>query len=1024
MTPRTRSGGVAPPTSSIIYKTSPKLKQVQFPARRKTVRTYGRRGRRRDGSVDKRDGEDDSSALTTAALKQKTLTQYDFAPSFNEDSVVELSDASDAEMVDDIGDSDEAEKENTSPNIQKASTRKRTAPQQPRKQNKTDEGEESRVQGTEPESDGQDDKEDGHKRRKRRHSLESANGTKTRRRRTLGEEHRMSSMRKSKNSRRRRTLGDSPVMTTSSRSSRYHTQTLTQFIGRTTSFVADSEDDGDLGNMENDGFLEWLGDSEPQTPSKAIRTSKQDSILTVGAGTTATAAVTTITADHSPSPYRRTRRKLDVPLVEQPREESVVPQTPAKTLRFDVPPSARHISPSPSRIAAVYGAPSQSRSPSSKRCGKMSSPLKPPTELMGRPAELLSPATKKPALVIQDSYATEGWSSVGGTQARQYTPSQTQTEVFSTPAEEMVTNKEAAVTQTPIKESRLQDRRNLPPAPTQTQDGYTDQEFFGAVSQIAQDSTAASQQEQEQGQKEEDRQQQPLTSKSKTQKSRRTSVMREIPDSDGEEGDFNTESDANEDEDDAEESRFAAGAETQLLMDQLHSSVRKGSGMLQVRNATSSSVTSPHPPPLLSSPGAASPSSAITSQSVPSSSTKAAFSQKQKQRQRGQQTPQQKTKTGIITNDIPIDYQGTPLRRPLHHQEPVDTQGVPLESQRVPVATLQGFTPATPRTDILLPLSRRTLTNLLSGHQDAIVLPFKVPLQVVRFWLIHDGLLRHLACVSTPENNISSGGRSESRYNPKQENGRGGQGTWTYAISQVYELNNAVTEADMRDEDWIHGQVMRYSYFPPAIVNQLLWNLRQALFATEHDAEHAATATPAAAAAGIIAFSSSPQQQQRQQTSSKKSTPRVNSQRGNLESSPSRATRPPPPSTMPAPPPPKRHSRMSKSHTQLHFVRPSQATTVSQASSVADIPGSPGIVIPGTAAAAAVLHHRLNLDESSESLIFDDHGGSSIPMLCSIPGLEQLEASQLLTKSQTLPESLIRDEERLPDEIWDSEDGE
>ncbi|KAJ2969162.1 hypothetical protein NQ176_g8816 [Zarea fungicola] len=808
MTPRTRSGGVAPPTSNFIYKTSPKLKQVQFPARRKRVRTYGRRGPRRDGSVDERDNEDDSSALTTPALKQKTLTQYDFTSSFNEDSVVELSDASDAEMVDDIEDSDEAEKENISPNFQKETTRKRTAPQQPRKQKKTDKDEESLVQGTEPEGDGQDDEEDDTIRRKRRRSVESANETRTKRRRTLGEEHRMSTMRKSKNSRRRRTLGDSPVMTTSSRSSRYHTQTLTQFMGRTTSFVADSEDDGDLGIKENDGFLEWLGDAETQTPSKAIRASQQYSTLTVGVGTTATAAVTTITADRSPSPYRRTRRRLDVSLVEQPREESVVPQTPVKTLRFDVPPSARHISPSPSRIAAVYGAPSQSRSPYSSRCGKMNSPLKAPTELMGRPTKLFSPAAKKPALEIQDSYATEGWSSVGGTQARQHAPSQTQTEVFSTPAEEMLTNKETAVTQTPVKESRLQDQRNLPPAPTQSQDGHTDQEFFGAVSQIVQGSTAESQQEQEQDQREEDRRQKPLTPKPKIQKPRRTTVMCEIPDSDGEEGAFDTESDANEDDDDAEESQFAAGAETQLLMDLLHSSACRGSGMLQVRNATSSSVASPHAPHLLSSPGAASPSCAITPQSVPSSSMKATVNQQQKQRQKQQQTPRQKTKSGIFAKDIPIDHQGTPLRRPLHHPEPINTQGVPIESQRVPVATLQCFTPATPRTDILLPLSRRTLTSLLSGHQVAIVLPFKLPLQVVRFWLIHDGLLRHLACVSTPENSISSG-RSDSRYNPKQENGCGGQGTWTYAISQVYELNNAVTEADMRDEDWIYGQVIR-----------------------------------------------------------------------------------------------------------------------------------------------------------------------------------------------------------------------
>lgn len=61
---------------------------------------------------------------------------------------------------------------------------------------------------------------------------------------------------------------------------------------------------------------------------------------------------------------------------------------------------------------------------------------------------------------------------------------------------------------------------------------------------------------------------------------------------------------------------------------------------------------------------------------------------------------------------------------------------------------------------------------------------------------------------------------------------------WDYHIDQVYELNNPVEERDMQEEGWVTGQVRRYIYLPPAIVGQLLWNLRCATFDRTAQEEH------------------------------------------------------------------------------------------------------------------------------------------------------------------------------------------
>ncbi|OAA70896.1 hypothetical protein LEL_09487 [Akanthomyces lecanii RCEF 1005] len=1031
MTPRTRSGGAAPP-SSIVYKSTPTLRQTQFPARRRRVRTYGKRSRRSLGGEDEEEDEEGSSAHPTPNLKQKTLTQYEFASSsLNPESVVELSDASDVEELEKAEDAGDAEKEN---NVPKGTKRRRSAtaaraPLHPildLEEGGEEEGEkeeeELRVPDTEAEEE--EDEEEGDEgpivRGRRRVGFTST--AKAKRRRTLGEEHRMSTMKESRAS-RRRTLGDSPIAGPSK--SRYHTQTLTQFIGRKTSFVVADSDDEELASPENDGFLEWLGaeEDEPQSPSLGTQASKRGGKAAAAAAAAASPTPVVWEDHHSPSPRRNVRRPRPATTTqaggEQSREESVVPQTPIKSIRFDLPPSAQHMitSPSPTRMAAIYGAPNADASPSSQRQRKQKkqkhSPLKPLAELMGQPRQRRvsssSSATKKPELVIEDSYATEGgWSSVGGTQARLGTPSQTQTEVFSTPAEEMTSQQPPAAGTASASASKKKGKEAAPAPPhTQSQDGQAEeQQFYGALSQVVQDSAAASQQPV------------PAAPKKAAQPAEEegaaatVSEEREIPDSDDEDVGFGAESDDAGDE--AEESRFAAGAETQLLMDQLQSSVRKWSGVPRAGHASSSSVASPHPP-RTSSPVPSPASAATPASAPPSSSLKPLPTTKTKPKQ--QQPPPPSRPAAIVAHDIPVTHSpgSTPLRKPLHRpQEPLDTQGLPLvESQRVALATLQGFTPASARTDILLPLSDLTLANLLSGHQDAVILPFKIPAQVVRFWLLHDGVLRYLACVA---------GDHDHDHDPKQENGCGGHGTWTYRVGQVYELNNPMQEEDMRAEDWIHGRVNRYVYFPPAVVSQLLWNLRHAVFPDPADDEAAAATTPAR----HTLTSSSPLRR-----SSRLSTP-GRTRIGHPMSSPSPLQHArPPASTMPAPPPPARPSGAGarKHHTQQalmqppsqSFVRPSQATTASQASTVVDIPSS---LAKTTTAAPAVIPRAG--DESSESLVFDDHGGSSIPMPYSsgaYSGLANLEASQLLTKSQILPDSLIQDEEHAPpDEIWDSEE--
>ncbi|KAM6477549.1 hypothetical protein HDV62DRAFT_199656 [Trichoderma sp. SZMC 28011] len=140
-----------------------------------------------------------------------------------------------------------------------------------------------------------------------------------------------------------------------------------------------------------------------------------------------------------------------------------------------------------------------------------------------------------------------------------------------------------------------------------------------------------------------------------------------------------------------------------------------------------------------------------------------------------------------------------------------------FESQRVPLHILQSFTPVSARTDILLPIPSKILSSLIDGSKPLLHLPYRVPELVARFWLLDQETLRYMACVQ-----------------PGEPNGP----DWDYHVDQVYELNNPVEERDMQEEGWVTGQVRRYIYLPPAIVGQLLWNLRCATFDRTAQEEH------------------------------------------------------------------------------------------------------------------------------------------------------------------------------------------
>ncbi|KAL6808281.1 hypothetical protein J3E69DRAFT_351683 [Trichoderma sp. SZMC 28015] len=271
---------------------------------------------------------------------------------------------------------------------------------------------------------------------------------------------------------------------------------------------------------------------------------------------------------------------------------------------------------------------------------------------------------------------------------------------------------------------------------------------------------------------------------------------REIPDSDEE----YEELEVLEEDEVVLQDTFATGHETQLVLEELASleyPERNEEQREQGQGAVTSQVSASTPH---SSTATSSGDSSNTKPVPPIEST----------------DPLPRTKTSLHS---PIISQSPNATSESHHSTDLSQRPHSqfFESQRVPLHILQSFTPVSARTDILLPIPSKVLSSLVDGSKPLLHLPYRIPELVARFWLLDQETLRYMACVQPGEPNGSE---------------------WDYHVDQVYELNNPVEERDMQEEGWVTGQVRRYIYLPPAIVGQLLWNLRCATFDRTAQEEH------------------------------------------------------------------------------------------------------------------------------------------------------------------------------------------
>lgn len=992
MPPSTRSGGV--PAPERVYHSTPSLHQMRFPARRAVVKTYGKKTRK------------------PVATNQSTLTQLNWVSSSSaENAAVEFSDSEeekDKENEEDEEDEDEDEDEEpvTGGRRQRRQAAKQTF--------------------------FEDDPPSAGKRRRGSSAAVQESESKSKRRRTLGDEipqnaRRAPSRGSTAEKGRRKTMDDmpSPEDSKKKKSKMYHTQTITQVVrGFNHHVIGDSEDEDDEGQEGRDGFDEWVG-----APSPSPKKQKQQ-------------------PPQRPDPEDQAPSEL--------REESVVPQTPAKKqIRFEIPSSTQssksHLS---ARALERYGPVDQPQVTPSK--GGSSAKMEQIAELPGdASARKTKPASAR-KLVIEDSFAEDSW---GSTQSRR-SPLKDVTAAH-VPMDAVQEEEEQGEDEQENGDEQITPRATPRPSSSLSKESSSVEEAMSTPSKPPHRTRSGSKDlgRDSPSPQRAPRPQQASAPASVPGKKDLHNVF-EIPDSE--------EEDEEDGDDDywGEEQVKTQDKQSNQTQEEPAEEPKPGT---QLENApadesaapeqheTGGSEESTRAAPtqnqdtfilgaetqgafdeltinLDTTPKARAPLSTLPEEEEERIPQSTAASQSDRHISQSPVVPRRSTRSRTSSQHSPLPAPklpsppkaAKPIRRPIHYPGLPSSPTQLIESQRVPLSIIQGLGEVSALTDSFVIVPAAQLEQLASGHRVTLTLDHTLPSDVVRLWLFGNGLLRYAACVGLSH---------EDR-----------PGQWTFDVTQMYELNNPLDQPDIEAEEWFNRFPTRWAKLPPAIVSQLLSNLKHALFNTDETQGTTqqlppppSSPLPPRAKTPSASFSSASVSQQveaqlrsetEQHTQCLPSLPSDNDDIL-VPSTPVHPKSKKTPRTAPPPPPPAFTPRLPSSTAQRpstnktpRFVQSSQATTASQAST----DEHHSIPQPSTSRRNTLpppptpISRPPPLPESS-SLHFVDLDSPENPRTNTGSG-DNIPISQLLTKSQMLSDSLLADDVNMPPKLdmWASDE--
>ncbi|KAN0119979.1 hypothetical protein V8E51_002187 [Hyaloscypha variabilis] len=160
-----------------------------------------------------------------------------------------------------------------------------------------------------------------------------------------------------------------------------------------------------------------------------------------------------------------------------------------------------------------------------------------------------------------------------------------------------------------------------------------------------------------------------------------------------------------------------------------------------------------------------------------------------------------------------------------------------MESQRLATQYLDTMAPRTTFSDIFISLPPQHVTEILSRARDHVIRAYSFPQTVSRVWIFETkpvSTLKYMAEISSakrPGQIVDERGLENAKFNT-----RTGTSWAAYEILQLYELSGPLPWAKIKANEWLKEPPRKYDKVGPAVLDQLVANLKPPLFQAESDA--------------------------------------------------------------------------------------------------------------------------------------------------------------------------------------------
>ncbi|PMD18816.1 hypothetical protein NA56DRAFT_690949 [Hyaloscypha hepaticicola] len=164
-----------------------------------------------------------------------------------------------------------------------------------------------------------------------------------------------------------------------------------------------------------------------------------------------------------------------------------------------------------------------------------------------------------------------------------------------------------------------------------------------------------------------------------------------------------------------------------------------------------------------------------------------------------------------------------------------------MESQRLATQYMESMAPRTATSDIFITLPSQHVTNILSRAKDHDMRPYAFPPTVCRLWIYEAKpvcALKYMAEIGPAKR---AGEISDERGLGNADfNAKKGRSWHAYEILQLYELSDPLSLSKLIANEWLDEAPKRYNRVRPAVIDQLIANLKPPLFHTESEAIYTA----------------------------------------------------------------------------------------------------------------------------------------------------------------------------------------